>query len=57
MVIQISTGIISKELNGPNIIARPLAVDEIIRIGVLTHRNATLSRLGIAYIEALKKYI
>lgn len=53
----ISTGIISKELNGANIIARPLAVDERIRVGVLTHRNATLSRLGIAYIEALKKYI
>lgn len=53
----ISTGIISKELNGANIIARPLAVDERIRVGVLTHRNATLSRLGSAYIEALKKYI
>ena len=52
----ISTGIISKELNGPNIIARPLNVEECIRVGVLTHRNATLSRLGMAYIEALKKY-
>lgn len=53
----ISTGIINKELNGANIIARPLAVDERIRVGVLIHKNATLSRLGSIYIEALKKYI
>lgn len=53
----ISTGVISKELNGENIIARPLNVDEIIRVGVVTQRNVTLSKLGLAYMEALKKHI
>lgn len=53
----ISTGIISRELNGENIIARPLQVDEYIRIGIVTQRNITLSRLGNAYVEAIKKHI
>lgn len=53
----ISTGIISKELNGENIISKPLEVDERIIVGVLTHRNRSLSRLAIAYMEALKKHI
>ncbi len=53
----ISTGIISKELNGENIIARPLNVDEIIRVGVVTQRNITLSKMGRVYMDALKRYI
>ena len=53
----ISTGIISKELNGANIIARPLHVDEYIRVGTIIQSNLTLSTLGIAYLEALKKYV
>ena len=53
----ISTGVICKEINGENIISKPLNVDEIIRVGVLTHRNASLSKLALAYIEALKKCI
>lgn len=53
----ISTGIISKELNGANIIARPLKVEEYIKVGTVVQRNLTLSTLGLAYLEALKKYI
>lgn len=53
----ISTGIISRELNGENIIARPLQVDEYIRVGIVTQRNITLSRLGAAYVEAIKKHV
>ena len=53
----ISTGIISHELNGENIIARPLDIDECIRIGTVTRKNMTLSRLGTAYINALKNHI
>lgn len=34
----ISTGIISKELNGENIIARPLAIPELIRVGTVTRK-------------------
>lgn len=53
----VSSGIISKELNGENIIARPLAVDEYMRIGIITQKNMPLSRYGMAYIEALKRHI
>ena len=52
----ISTGIISHELNGENIIARPLDIDECIRIGTVTRKNMTLSRLGTAYMNALKNH-
>lgn len=53
----VSTGIISRELNGENIISRPLQVDEIMRVGILTQKEITLSRFGKAYVEALKKHI
>lgn len=53
----ISSGVICKEINGENIISKPLDVDERMRIGVLTHKNLSLSKLGLAYIEALKNNI
>lgn len=53
----VSSGVISKELNGENIIARPLLVDEYMRIGIVTQKNMPLSRYGVAYIEALQKHI
>lgn len=53
----VSSGIISKELNGKNIIAKPLLVDEYMQIGIITKKNVYLSRYGVTYIEALKKYI
>ncbi len=53
----VSSGVISRELNGENIIAKPLAVDEDMRIGIITQKNMPLSRYGRAYIEYLKKHI
>ncbi|ROR23985.1 DNA-binding transcriptional LysR family regulator [Mobilisporobacter senegalensis] len=53
----VSTGVISKELNGENIIARPLMVDEHMRVGTIMQRNMSLSRYGKAYMEALKKHV
>lgn len=53
----ISSGIISKELNGQDIIAIPLDSDETIRIGILTHKKLQPSMLGEAYIRSLKKHI
>ena len=53
----VSSGVISKELNGENIIARPLDVDEKMRIGTITQKNMPLSRYGKAYMEALKQHI
>ena len=53
----VSSGVISKELNGENIIAKPLAVDEYMRIGTITQKNMPLSRYGTAYMEYLKRHI
>ena len=52
----VSSGVIDKELNGENIIARPLNVDEYIKIGVVLQKNMSLSIYGEFYLEALKKY-
>lgn len=53
----VSSGVISKKLNGENIIAKPLCVDEYMRIGTIMHKDMPLSRYGAAYLECLKKYI
>lgn len=53
----VSSGVISKELNGEDIIAKPLLVDEHMRIGTIVHNEMPLSRYGKAYMEALKKHI
>lgn len=52
----ISTGIISENLNGKDIVAVPLGVNEIIHVGFITHKDLSRSRLGEIYIEALKNY-
>lgn len=53
----VSSGVISRELNGENIIAKPLAVEESMRIGTITQKNMPLSRYGAAYVEALHRHI
>lgn len=53
----VSTGILSKELNGEHIIAKPLSVEEPMHIGVITQANMTMSRMGQAYMDALYRHI
>ena len=53
----VSTGIINKELNGENIIARPLKVDEYIKVGIITQKNIELSIYAKVYVEALKEHL
>ncbi len=53
----VSSGVISKELNGENIIARPLLVDDYMCIGTIVQKNMSLSRYGRAYMEALRNHI
>lgn len=52
----ISTGVISKELNGEDIISVPLEIDEVIQVGTITHKDRHLSYLGEKYLEALRKH-
>ena len=53
----ICTGIISTELNGKNIIAKPLMIDEYMRVGTVTRKGVNLTKLGENYIEFLRSHI
>jgi DNA-binding transcriptional LysR family regulator len=53
----ISSGIINADLNGDQIIARPLAYDEYIQIGYIINRHHHLSPTAEKYIELLKESI
>ncbi|MDM8100287.1 MULTISPECIES: LysR family transcriptional regulator [Oceanobacillus] len=53
----ISTGVISQRLNGDNIIAVPLKVDEVIRVGYIVHKDIELSPMAQTYIAYLQSSI
>ncbi|MNW55909.1 LysR substrate binding domain protein [compost metagenome] len=53
----ISTGVLSSDLNGNEIIPVPLDCSETINVGWICHKNASLSPLARAYIEALEQAI
>lgn len=53
----ISTGVLSPDLNGNEITSVPLDCDETIHVGWISHKEIPLSRLGIAYVEALKEAV
>lgn len=50
----ISTGLISKELNGEEITAVPLVVDETINIGYIVRTDRSLSKIGEHFINKLQ---
>ena len=52
-----STGIISTELNGTDIVSVPLDAEEIMNVGWVKHNDLSLGILGNAYIEELKSII
>lgn len=51
----ICSGVISSELNGPNIVSVPLDVDDYMELGYLTHSRIAPGRFGTLYIDALKR--
>ncbi len=52
----ICSGVINEQLNGKNIVAIPLDVDEYMEIGYITHKRTTLSLFGKQYISLLRQY-
>lgn len=50
----ICSGIISKNLDGSNIVAIPLLTDDFMEIGYITHNRIVPNFLTVKYIEALK---
>ena len=53
----ISSGILSEELNGTDIIPVKLDVDDKITIGTVTNKKAILSRVALLYLDELKNTI
>ncbi|MBQ6230323.1 MAG: LysR family transcriptional regulator [Eubacterium sp.] len=51
----ICSGVISEELNGPNIVARPLKVDDYMEIGYILPSTIHPSNLTKEYIDILKR--
>ena len=51
----ICSGVISKELNGPNIIAKPLKADDYMEIGYILPTAIRPSQLAERYIEILEQ--
>ncbi len=52
----ICSGIINEKLNGKNILAIPLDIDDYMEIGYIVHKRVAIGKFGILYIEALKEY-
>ncbi len=50
----VASGALSAELNGPDVVAVPLAYDDVIRVGLVRRRDVPLSRPGSAFAEALR---
>ncbi|MDQ9807898.1 hypothetical protein RFX75_13940, partial [Acinetobacter baumannii] len=46
----VCSGVISHELNGEDIIAVPLEVDDRMEVGIVTRRDTHLSRYGKAFV-------
>lgn len=53
----ISTGILSSDLNGNNIISVPLDINEKITVGYISHKSITLSQFANIYINKLNEII
>ncbi|PLT33170.1 LysR family transcriptional regulator [Bacillus sp. V5-8f] len=53
----ISTGILSTDLNGSNIVSVPLEEDETISVGWIVHKKTRLSRMANIYLAELKQLI
>lgn len=53
----VSSGVIDKELNGEDIIAKPLIMDCSMHIGIIKKKNIMLSRYANTYIEALQMHL
>lgn len=53
----VSSGVLDAHLNGESIIAKPLKVNEKMKIGVITKKNMILSRYALSYMQALRRHI
>lgn len=53
----ISSGVLSSDLNGKEIISIPLISDEYMEIGYIEKDNRSLNKVSLRYLEHLREYI
>ena len=53
----VASGALSRELNGPDVVAVPLALDETIRVGLIYRRGVSLSRVGETFARAIRAQV
>ncbi|MFM9413554.1 LysR family transcriptional regulator [Peptococcus simiae] len=53
----IATGLVSADLNGDNIVAVPLEVEDEIEVGWIVRKDITMSRLAKRFVEELKNVV
>ena len=53
----VSSGVIDHKLNGSSIIAKPLAVDKTMHIGMIKKKNSIFSQYASFYVDALKHHL
>ena len=53
----VASGALSRELNGPDVVAVPLALDETIRVGLVYRRGVSLSRVGETFARAIRAQV
>ena len=51
----VASGALSRQLNGPDVVAVPLRMDDTIRVGTIRHAGLQLSAAGAAFVEALHR--
>ena len=51
----VASGALSKELNGPDVVAVPLKMDELIRVGLVTQSDVPLSSAGKIFVSAIRE--
>ena len=53
----VASGALSSELNGPDVIAVPLKMDDFIRVGLVTRSGIPLSSPGKAFATAIRHHL
>ncbi|MBO4709812.1 MAG: LysR family transcriptional regulator [Kiritimatiellae bacterium] len=51
----VASGALSKELNGPDVVAVPLKMDDMIRVGLVTQSDVPLSAAGKTFVSAIRE--
>ena len=50
----VASGALSRELNGPEIVAVPLKLDDFIRVGLVRRSGISLSAAGETFVGAIR---